>query len=173
METDLIEVAEFCDKWGGKAKGALVPYTAAAYVIAKYGGVSKARAYFSEKLGFKMSKHPVEKLLSDIRHGRIILTREEILAEASRHPHAEAYFARNPSALDPFSEDEEEGAEEPTHRPLPKNWGAINRTTSAGGTPRALATQIEASQPMAQNGSIAEEEARRQAQFRDKLLKKK
>jgi hypothetical protein len=90
-----------------------------------------------------MSKHPVEKLLSDIRHGRILLTKDEILQEAGRHPLTKAYFEKNPSALDPFADDEDDnpgGNPNPSSLSRPKGLGRV-KPSSQRELPRKPLTQ--------------------------------
>jgi hypothetical protein len=102
----LFKVEEFCEKHGGKSKGILITYAPEVYVIAKFGGVERAREYFSEKLGRKISKHPIEELLHKIRTGKVVITEKEIWAEAKRHPDTAEFFIRTPSAMDPKDDDD-------------------------------------------------------------------
>jgi hypothetical protein len=121
--TDEELVWNYCENYGVRSRGALVPHAPAVFVIARLEGIRGAAKYFAETLSTKITKKQVEGILSKIRKGEIKCTEGDIRLAAQAHPRANAYFKMYPSALSPRTrmEDEEEikGDLEDSENPIP------------------------------------------------------
>lgn len=111
---------DFCNQYGGKCRGVLVPYAAEVVLIVQMGGLRLAAEYFSKKFGRGFSTKPFRDLLAKVQTGAIPVTEEEMLETAKLHPLAERFLAKNPEAINPQKAAKQSLA--PTH-PAPKKRG--------------------------------------------------
>jgi hypothetical protein len=122
---------DFCDQFGGKCRGVLVPYAAEVLLIVQMGSLALAAEYFSAKFGRKISTKPVRDILAKIQAGTIPVSEEEIRQTAKLHPLAERFLAKAPWAINPQKAAKESLA--PAH-PAQKKRGRPRKDAAASTT---------------------------------------
>lgn len=94
----------YCTKYNTDLRGTLVPMAAEVVLLTRMGGTRKVARFFSDFLGKKISRRPIETILKRVKKGEIIVTEEQIRRAASRHPMAQRFVEKAPWIVDPKSE---------------------------------------------------------------------
>jgi len=93
-------VSQYCAKYQS-GRGALIPYAPSVVLIARMDGVPQCAAFFSEVIGEKISRKPVNDILKKVEGGDIVVTREQLTREAQSHPRSAKFAEVCPWVLDP------------------------------------------------------------------------
>ena len=102
-------IYRYCETYGIKSRGALVPHAPAVFIISRLEGIRGCAKYFSETLNTKVTKKQVEGILFKIRNKLVNVTEGDLRLAAQAHPRAMAYFRMYPAALSPMVKMEDEG----------------------------------------------------------------
>jgi hypothetical protein len=125
-------IYRYCETYGIKSRGALVPHAPAVFIISRMEGIVGCAAYFSKTLNTKVTKKQVEGILFKIRNGLINVTQGDLRLAAQAHPRAQAYFRMYPAALSPKTKMEDEKGADVGVEILPNHEGVGDAGDVAG-----------------------------------------
>jgi len=103
LEDDALLLPRFIDSNLKDLQSTLVPFVAEIFLMVKLGGTRKTAKFLSDELGRKMSRTPIETLMTRVRKGELVVTQEDLERAATSHPLARKFVQKAPWITDPQS----------------------------------------------------------------------
>jgi len=96
---------KFCNNYLGDLQSTLVPWVAEIVLMVRIGGTRRTAKFLGEELGRKMSRQPIETLMTRVKKGELVVTQEDLERVATSHPIARRFVQKAPWLVDPKSKE--------------------------------------------------------------------